>query len=180
MLNKLLGGLIGFVAALFLLGYTLPDRTQFQREIIVDAPVEDVYSLISDFHEWEAWSPWSEVDQPTENVAVEGGIGQQMIWHGGYPELAGSRHEIVALAAPGHVVTRLDLGPMGEADAAFSLSPLADGRTKVTWTYHAQKRENVPFYLQPIATYMGYLTTPLLSPTYEQGLANLKRAAEAD
>ncbi len=184
MLNKVLGGLVGFVAGLFVLGYVLPDRAQLHREIVVHAPADEVFALISDLGAWESWSPWQDnglQSSPTltANHALGiDGVGQRIRLRTEAPQIGGGVQEIVAIAAPGHVVTRLDLGVMGEADAAFSLTPLANGSTKVVWTYHANMREQVPVYLQPISTYMGYIVDPMLGPSYERGLQNLKRVAE--
>lgn len=170
MLDRILGGLVGFIAVVFALGFVLPDRAHVEREIVINAPPEKIYAHISDLNAWGDWAP-----EANERAHAE----QRLITQGFDLQISLNAEEVVAAAAPGHIVTRLDRGKMGEADAAFKLTPLSETRTKVVWTYHAKTRENVPVYLQPISTYLGYVMDPILGPSYEQGLANLKRVAEA-
>ncbi len=175
MLDKLLGAFLGLAAALFALGFVLPDRARVARAIVIDAPPEDVFALLANPGAWPAWSPWQ--DTPSSGASAN----PSSIWGGDLIRLSVDAEEIIALARPGHVVTRLDLGPIGGADAAFTLTPLSDGRrTQVVWVLHSNMREGVPFYLQPVATYMGYMASPLLGPACDDGLARLKRAAEAE
>lgn len=180
MLNKILGGTIGLIAVLFALGFVLPDRAHLERQIIIEAPAEEVYALVSDFNAWDAWSPWAKMDPQAEYTLTGAGVGQRMTWRSDHPNVGDGAQEIVALAAPGHVVTRLDFGPMGVADAAFTLTPVSDDRTKVVWSFNSNMREQTPVHLKPLLTYMGYVMGPMLGPVYDEGLQNLKQAAEAD
>lgn len=177
MLDKVLGGLVGLVALLFALGFVLPDRAYVEREIIIKAPAEEVYGHISDLNAWDGWSPWTKIQQREKRAAS--GFNQHATSQLAGSALGVSAEEIIAVAPPGHVVARLGRGSMGEANAAFKLIPLSDGSTKVVWTYHANTREGVPVHLQPISTYLGYIAEPMLGPSYEEGLSNLKRIAEA-
>ncbi|MFW5469059.1 hypothetical protein ACOCJ4_03325 [Knoellia sp. CPCC 206435] len=36
---------------------------EFSRSTSISAPPTVVHALINDFHRWEAWSPWEDVDQ---------------------------------------------------------------------------------------------------------------------
>jgi uncharacterized protein YndB with AHSA1/START domain len=180
MLNKILGGIIGFIALVFALGFVLPDRAHLEREIIIEAPAEEVYALVSDFSAWEEWSPWAKMDPQAEYELTGAGVGQTMVWHSDHPNVGDGKQEIIALAEPGHVVTRLNFGPMGVADAAFTLTPITGDRTKVVWSFDSNMREGTPTHLKPVLTYMGYVMGPMLGPVYDEGLQNLKQAAEAD
>ncbi|HOP21120.1 MAG TPA: SRPBCC family protein, partial [Amphiplicatus sp.] len=59
MLGRILIGLAAIFAIVIALGFVLPDKTHVERSIVINAPQEEVFALVSDFNEWSAWSPWA-------------------------------------------------------------------------------------------------------------------------
>lgn len=178
MLGKIIGGLVGLIVIVILLGFVLPDRAELQRETTINAPQEDVYALIDNFEAWNAWSPWAQID-PDAEMSVSGeGIGHRMSWKSDDPKVGTGTQVITAMDPPNSLTTHLEFEGMGEADATFTLSPAGDGATKVVWAFETKMREGVPIYMQPMSTYMGFFMDGMLGPQYEEGLANLKKAAE--
>lgn len=179
MLKKILGGIAILLIAIVALGFVLPDKAHIEREIVINAPQEDVYTLISDFGEWDRWSPWAAIDPDAEYSYSGSGVGQRMEWKSDHPDVGNGAQEITALDEPSRVVTALDFGDMGQAEAAFTLEPAEGGATKVIWSFDSNMRKGVPVYMKPMSTYMGFFMDGFLGPAYEEGLANLKREAEA-
>lgn len=179
MLRNILGGVLAIIAIVIVLGFVLPDHVELERETVIDAPQEEVYALVSDFAAWNAWSPWAQIDPDAEYTLSGDGVGQTMSWESDHPEVGSGSQTITAMDPPNSVATALDFGEMGEADATFTLSPAGDGATKVVWSFETNMREGVPLHMKPMSTFFGFMMDGMLGPQYEEGLANLKRVAEA-
>lgn len=175
-MKKILIGLAGLVVVLIALGFVLPDKRHVERSIVINAPPEKVYALVADLKESDKWSPWAEMDPAMTSEITGDGVGQKQSWKS--KKMGDGSQEIVALNPPTHVDYALNFGPMGVATAGIDLEPVAEG-TKAVWSFDTNMREGVPFYMQPISTYMGFFMDGMLGKDYEKGLANLKRVAEA-
>jgi uncharacterized protein YndB with AHSA1/START domain len=172
----------GVIAALIIfvigVGFLLPSTVHVERDITINAPPEDVYALISNFKQWEGWSPWANLDPDAEMTIAGSGLGQTMTWASEDPEVGEGSQAIVELEPPYLVKTHLEFGDQGIADAAFDLTPEDEG-THVVWSLDSDMREGVPLLMQPISTYFGFLMDGMIGPDYETGLQNLKALAES-
>ena len=95
-----------------------------------------------------------------------------MSWSVTGPHPENGSQTVVASTPYERVDVELDLGPPGTAQSAFILLPENDG-TNLTWTF------DTDFGLNILGRYWGLLLDRQLGPIYAQGLANLKRIAEA-
>ncbi|MBE9140363.1 SRPBCC family protein [Nodosilinea sp. LEGE 07088] len=177
LLKKFVGFLVVLIALVVAGGYLLPSTVHVERDILVDAPPEQVYALISDFHAWDDWSPWAKLDPNAEMTISGSGVDQTMTWASENPQVGKGTQTIVTMDAPKSLQTHLELGDMGKADAHFTLQPEAD-QTRVVWSLDTDMREGVPTLKQPINTYFGFLMDSMLGSDYETGLQNLKDLAE--
>lgn len=176
-LVKILGGLVALIAIVFALGFVLPGKSHVERSTVIAAAPEMIYPYLSDFENFNAWSPWAARDPDAKYTITGAGVGQKMSWTSDKPEVGSGSQEITALEAPHLVRTRLDFGEQGVANGAFTLSPY-EGGTKVVWSLDADMREGVPVYMQPVATYMGFFMDGMVGPDFEKGLENLKTVVE--
>lgn len=177
LIKKIAGFALVLVALVIGGGYVLPSTVHVEREIVVDAPPDQVYALISDFNAWDGWSPWAKLDPNAEMTVSGTGLGQTMSWDSENPQVGHGTQSIVAMDAPKSFKTHLEMGDMGRADAAFTLQPEAD-QTRVVWSLDTDMREGVAPLKQPINTYFGFLMDSMLGSDYEIGLQNLKDLAE--
>lgn len=172
----------GYGLALILLiiagGFLLPSAVHVERDIVVNAAPETVYTLISDFHAWDAWSPWAKLDPNAEMTISGSGLGQTMTWASDNPQVGQGSQEIVEMDAPNTLKTHLDFGDMGMADATFTLVP-EDDQTRIIWSLDTDSRAGVPFLKQPMSTYFGLLMDDMVGSDYETGLQNLKNLVES-
>ncbi|CAK9039309.1 50S ribosomal protein L19 [Durusdinium trenchii] len=178
MIKNILMGVGALIVIVIALGFVLPDRVHLERETTINAPQEEIYTLVADFNQWDSWSPWAKLDPDAEYSLSGSGVGQRMEWKSDHPDVGNGAQQITAMDAPNSVSTFLDFGDMGQANATFTLTPAGDGATKVVWGFDTNMRKGVPFYMQPMSTYMGYFMDSFLGPSYEEGLANLKAVAE--
>ncbi|MBT8471982.1 MAG: SRPBCC family protein [Marinicaulis sp.] len=179
MLGKILGGIGLVLLVLIILGFVLPDKVHLEREIVIDAPQDEVYALVSDLGEMEKWSPWAKIDPDMTSTIAGEGVGQTMSWQSDHPNVGDGAQMITALDPPSQVKVDLDFGDKGLAKAALDLSPAAGGGTKVVWSFDTNMRDGVPFYMKPMSTYFGFMMDGMLGPQYEEGLSSLKELAEA-
>ena len=176
-LKKGIVGLLTLVAITFIGGFVLPSQVHVEREALIGASPDQIFAEISDFNNWNVWSPWANID-PDSTLTVTGeGVGQTMSWHSDNPEVGSGTQQVTALAAPRLVKNHLDFGDMGEADTAFLLEPVGDA-TRVIWSLDTDMRKGVPLLNKPMSTYFGFLMDSIVGTKYEEGLANLKLIME--
>lgn len=72
------------LAAFLLYVATLPDHFRVERSLTFQAGAEQIFPLINDFHEWEAWSPWEKADPAVQRTysGAESGKGAIYAWKG--------------------------------------------------------------------------------------------------
>jgi hypothetical protein len=144
------------------------------RSTTVDAAPEQVHALIDDFHEWQKWSPWEDVDPNLERTysGAEKGVGAKYAWKGnrkagqGSMEITGSAPERIDIALT-------FLKPFkADNDIRFAMVPTG-GSTDVTWTMSGEQKG--------LAALFGKFVSmdKLVGKDFEKGLAQLKTAAEA-
>jgi carbon monoxide dehydrogenase subunit G len=171
-LKKLLLGLIFLVVILAVVGLLLPSKVHVERATTINAPAETIHALISDFHNFNQWSPWAQID-PNTRYTFEGpasGVGAKMKWNSDNSKVGSGSQEITA-DDPNLVKVALDFGPHGTAIASFKLEPEGSG-TKVTWGFDTDFGYNL------MGRYFGLMMERWIGADYEKGLAALKSLAE--
>lgn len=174
-LKKIIGGIVILLVLFVAAGMMMPDHKHFDRSITIDAPREDVFALIGDFHEWSKWSPWQSADPDMELTITGDGAGQIMSWTS--TTMGNGKQTILTFEPPRLMETRLDFGDQGGGSSAFILTE-EDGQTRVIWTFDTNMREGVPLLMQPMAGWLGLIIEDMVAKDYERGLATLKEAAE--
>jgi carbon monoxide dehydrogenase subunit G len=162
------------VAAIFLLALTKPSSFRVERSTTIAAPPEKIAALIDDFHQWNAWSPWAQLDpnMKTNYSGPTSGVGSVYEWEGN-SKVGKGRMEILSVE-PAKTTIKIDfLKPFeGHNTADFMLEPQG-ASTRVNWIM------NGPMDLFP-GKLMSVFTTmdKMIGPDFDKGLANLKSVAE--
>lgn len=174
MVKKIVVG-IGILLAAFL-GYcaTLPDTFHVERAARIKASPEKIFSLINDYHNWTAWSPYEKRD-PTMKRTYAGapkGKGAKYAWEGNN-EIGSGSMEITDSTRPSKVVINLDFTKPFQAHniAEFSLKPNGDS-SDVTW---AMSGPNT-YFCKIMHTFINI--DDMCGKDFAAGLANLKAIAE--
>jgi len=166
------------IAVVLILAATKPAEFRVERAAVIEAPPEKIFSLIDDFHQWRAWSPWENRD-PALKRSYEGaprGRGAVYAWEGNRNVGAG-RMEILSATSPSAIVIKLDfIKPFeGHNTAEFTILPQGGATnvtTNVTWAMHGP----APFISKLMQVFMNM--DRMIGKEFEAGLANLKKAAE--
>ncbi len=144
------------------------------RQAHVAADPARVHDLINDFHKWQSWSPWEDVDPALERdySGSESGVGAHYSWSGN--RKAGRGSMAITESNPEHVAIDLHFDKPFKADNKldFELTP-ADGGTHVTWRMTGRH--------QGLTGIVGRLMNmdKLVGGDFEKGLAKLTSAAES-
>jgi hypothetical protein len=162
------------VAAILLLALTKPSSFRVERSTTIAAQPEKIAALIDDFHQWNAWSPWAQLD-PNMKTTYSGptsGVGSIYEWEGN-STVGKGRMEILAVE-PTKTTIKIDfLKPFeGRNTTDFVLEPQGTA-TRVNWIM------NGPIRFFP-GKVMSVFTTmdKVIGPDFDKGLTNLKSAAE--
>ncbi|MCI5043054.1 MAG: SRPBCC family protein [Aquisalinus sp.] len=177
--QRIMTGAAAFAAAIYIAGFFLDDEVSLTRNILIDAPREQVFDLVADFNNWNEWSPWNAFDPHAIYDVTGKDRGQRMVWESDHPAIGEGAQTVVFYEPPRMIETRLDLGGWGDGYGAFVLiEDKEKGGTQIYWQYNGEMRRGKPFLLKPIHTYYGLFMDEMLAPTYERGLAQLKQLAE--
>lgn len=138
-------------------------KMNIERSITINAPIDKVYSVISDYHHWSAWSPWL-IMEPGVNVTVKPD-GKFYEWEG---KRTGSGNMTITNETENKSVNMdlLFLKPWkSKAKVGFTFSTEGTG-TKVTW----DMQSSLPFFM----FWMKKMMEQFIGMDYERGLRLLK------
>jgi hypothetical protein len=170
---------LGLAAALVVLLVVIalqPSHFVVERSTTMQAPADVPYALVSDFHAWEAWSPYAKLD-PTMKTTYEGPprtVGSSYSWEGN-SQAGKGRMTLSELQPSQRVDIQLEFtAPMKATNhAAFAFAPEGTA-TKVTWSMEGDNG----FVSKAFCLFVDM--DKLVGTDFEKGLASLKTLAEAD
>ncbi|TDF35804.1 hypothetical protein EYS14_20665 [Alteromonadaceae bacterium M269] len=137
------------------------------KSIQINAPVEDIYATLTDFHQWRAWSPWLIMEpEASLNVAEDN---QSYAWEG--DRVGAGNMSIVSENKNKLITYKLNfLKPWkSTADVQFALEPSEQG-VKVSWSMDS----SLPFFM----FWMKKMMIAFIGMDYERGLRMLKEVIE--
>jgi uncharacterized protein YndB with AHSA1/START domain len=175
MFTKVLLALLIALAFVAVLISMQPATYRVVRNITIDVPPAAIYTQISDFHNWNAWSPWAKLD-PNMKQTFDGppaGVGAAYSWQGN--KEAGEGRMAITEAVPGDRVA-IDLQFLkpfpSTSTIRFTLRPEGTG-TSVLWDMEG----TTTFASKAIELFYGM--DKMVGPDFERGLAQLKTVSEA-
>src|SRR5262245_56406229 len=109
---------------------TRSDDMDVSRSAALSAPPDAVFAVVNDFHQWDAWSPWSKLD-PAMKKSFEGpGQGVGAIYHwSGNNEVGEGKNTLVESKPSEYIAMRLEIvRPFaGVSDVKFTFVPEGNG-----------------------------------------------------
>lgn len=172
-IKRLLTGLVAVIVILVVVAYVLPREVAVARSVQINAPASDVYPHIAGLKAHADWSPWLSID-PDVQLTYSGpdeGVGSKLEWTSEHPNVGNGKQEIIEAVELEKVVTALDFGDMGTAEAAVLLASSGEA-TNVTWTLVSDMGNN------PVGRWMGLMMDRWVGADYEKGLGALKAIVE--
>ncbi len=173
LIGRILIGLVVLIVIAAAAAYLLPRNVVVEREIVIDAPPEDVFGHVNSLQAFSEWSPWGDRDPDMEvtYTGPETGVGNTMEWSSDDPRVGSGRQEIVEVVENERVRTTLAFDGMGTAEAWWNLEPEGGG-TRVTWGLDSDMGNN------PVGRWMGLTLDRFVGADYERGLERLRERVE--
>jgi hypothetical protein len=172
---KILLGFAVLIAVLAVFIATRPTDFHVSRSATMAAPPAAVFAQVNDFHNWEAWSPWTKLDPKATNrfEGPSAGEGAKFYWSG--DSNVGEGSMTIVESKPNELVRiKLDfVRPIaGTSDAQFTLKPEGDNQTAVTWSMSGKNN----FMAKAISLVMD--CEKMVGDQFDEGLANIKAVVE--
>jgi uncharacterized protein YndB with AHSA1/START domain len=162
------------LAALMFYVATRPASFSIRRSTRIAAPREKLFAYVSDLHNFDAWSPWAQLDPAMRKThfGAASGVGAGYEWQGN-KNVGHGRMEIVEVAAPERVLIRLDfLKPFEAHNMAEYLLAENGGETEFTWSMSG------PNTFMSKVMGLFFSMDRMVGAQFERGLAALKAVAE--
>lgn len=107
-----------------------PNEFQILRSQQLQAPPDKLFMLINDFHQWELWSPWEQVDMTRAYSGALSGQGAVYEWQNRVNNYRG--HMTIKVSTPTHIVIDIDEYKPYKLHQTFEFTLLPqDGATQV-------------------------------------------------
>lgn len=155
-----------------LVGVVLPSRYEVRRTVHIQAPPDKVYDLVVDTRRWKDWTVWNRRD-PEMRVSYSGppfGMGAKWSWDS--KKEGRGNMEFTHVEPNRRVDYKLGFPDLNmNSTGSLVLSAAGDG-TDVAWVHTGDTGSN------PLKHYLAVAMDRMVGPDFEQGLANLKAAAE--
>jgi hypothetical protein len=152
-----------------------PSTFHVERSAMMQAPAAAAFAQANDFHNWDAWSPWLDLD-PNAKTTYEGptsGEGATFRWAGN--DNVGEGSMKIVESQP-HERIAIELGfikPYQDtALTHFTFQPHGD-ETNVTWSMDG--RHN---FMSKAMCLLLFDMDEMIGSKYEEGLANMKKIVE--
>ena len=147
------------------------------RSTSIAADPARVHALVNDFHEWQKWSPWEDVDPDLQRTysGSDAGVGAHYAWSGNKKAGAGSME--IAGSTPERIDVDLSfLKPFKATNHVdITLTPVtASGATgtDVVWRMTGEHKGLAGLVMRVMNV------DKMVGPDFEKGLAQLKAVAE--
>lgn len=174
MIKKILLGLTAVIALVLAAAALQPADFKVERTATIAAPAERIFAEVSDFHRWDAWSPWAKLDpeMKTHFEGPTGGVGAIYTWTGN--SKVGEGRMTVAELAPGTLIRiKLEfLKPFVATNMTEFAFKGAGAQTEVVWTMTGTKN----FVSKLMGLFMSM--DKMVGKDFEKGLTQLKAAVE--
>ncbi|MEE4312709.1 MAG: SRPBCC family protein [candidate division KSB1 bacterium] len=168
--------IVVILIALFLLvALFLPNAYTVDRSIVINKPVDEVYSYIADMNNRAEWDPWIEREPDAMNTFTVGdstGVGSVWEWEG--KELGKGSLKMIAAEWNKSIESELQFTEpqVMKSKIYWTFEPVQDG-TNVTWSFAGDLS-------YPVERYFGLMMDKMMGPDFEKGLKNIKAALEKE
>ena len=174
MLKTILTVLAVLIAAILAYAATKPDTFEIRRSASIKAGPEKLFAIISDYHNWDRWSPWNKHDPEMKKTISGAPSGKGAVYEWAGNKMVGKgRIEIVDAVPSSKITMKLDMVEPMQANniAEYTLEPKGD-TTTVTWALRGPS----PYMSKVMGVFMDM--DKMVGGAFEEGLASLKTIAE--
>lgn len=174
MIKKILITLLVVVVVLAGIGFLLPAKVRVERKMVMNAPVENVFSQVNVLKNWPAWSPWAKKDpnMKVEYFGPESGVGGGYKWESKNDNVGTGSLKIAEMVPNEKIVTELNFMEQGSSFGGFLFAAKENNSTEITWYM------DMDMGMNPVARYFGLMMDKMLGADFEEGLKYMKEVSE--
>ncbi len=172
MLKKILIAFLAVAGIVVAIGLFLPNQYSVSRSTVIDAKPEKIHKFVGDLKQWDAWEPWREGD-PSLVVTLgdkTSGVGASQSWMG-----QGGDGRLVFTESSPKTGVKYDLFFRQDKDKCKSAVIYTPGEANTQVLWKMDGTMEIPV----LGGYMAMMMDSMVGPMFENGLAKLKKAAEA-
>lgn len=171
--------IVGLLFLLVVISFFLPSKFYFERSVVVNAKPKVPYGLVSNFKEWDKWSPWNQLDSNMKKdySATTAELGSWFSWSSEIPEAGSGKMTINELIADKRIQIDFEFEDMGHSEIVFAFDEVERG-TKITWSIGGSG-EGMPWYFVIPSKYFHLFMESLMEKDFNQGLSKIKEVSEA-
>lgn len=174
----ILSTLLAVLGLVLIVAEFQPTDWSVERSVLIDAPREKVWTIVSDLHRYSEWNPYARLD-PEAKITVTGPaatIGSSYAWDGN--QSGAGRMTTVALEEGSRIDFQLDfVRPMSVTNKASFIVGPQESPTKMTWSMQGHHEGFTGLLSRAIHLFIGI--EALVGQQFDSGLATLKGIAEA-
>ncbi|RKX17803.1 MAG: hypothetical protein DRP35_10310 [Candidatus Zixiibacteriota bacterium] len=166
--------ILGMIILFFIYAIFLPNEVVTEKEVEINAPVETVYDLVNDFHQWQNWSPWFDTAHEVTYVGADKGVGAVMRWVDDKDKVG--ERSIKTSDFPNSIIVVTQFREEhSTADMTFEFSSMSDQKTKLTLKFKMESQFSYPF-----GRYIAWLIQAGVDNSFPRALVNIKDYAEKE
>jgi len=169
-LKKIAVVILALIVVYFIVALFAPDSYEVSRSKTIDAPIDVVWEQVSQFNNWEAWSPWKEKD-PSVTFTLDGAdgmVGTTYKWAGD-SDLSGVGYMKITDVSK-HQNFNYELGftePwVMTSNGGFTITG-DENTTEVVW----KDAGEIGFIGRPLALFFN--VDDMIGPDFERGLTKI-------
>jgi len=174
-LKKIAVILLVILAIPLVIAIFISKDANYEKSIIINAPVETVWKNIATFDAQGKWSPWNEYDPAMKKsmTGVDGTIGAMQSWESDHEKVGKGSQTITNIVPLERVETDLLFLVPYESEAKGFISIKAEGNgTKVTWGFESE----MPYPFNLMKLFMNL--EEMMEEDWSYGLNKLKMLCE--
>lgn len=169
MAKKILVGVLTLLVVLVIIVAMQPATYRVERSAELQTPPASAFMLVSDFRNFDMWSPWNELDPNMKKTYSDPsyGVGASYAWDGN-DQVGRGKMTVTKFVSSSTYETRLEfMAPTAStARSGFDIVGAGAG-SKVTWWVEGEKN----FMAKAFGLVMNM--DKMIGDTYVKGLANL-------
>ena len=178
---KIIGIIVGSLIVLIVVSLAfMSPQGHLERSVVINAEPAAIYQQVNNYKNFNSWSPWAALDPNTKYVyeGPDAGSGAKMSWVSENKNVGTGSQWIIESEENKRVKGGMNFGDFeGNYTYEVALEP-TEGGTKVTWHYDSDVSK-ASMSGAAAGKFFGLFMDGMLGPSYEQGLANLKKLAES-
>jgi hypothetical protein len=168
--------ILAIVLIILIIPLFISKDANFEKSILIEAPIDTVWKNVSSLTAMDKWSPWNSRDPNMERTltGADGTVGAKQSWVSKEKNVGEGSQTIVGLDKPNRVSTKLEfIKPFkSQADAYVKLAKEGNG-TKATWGFESQ----MPYPMNIMKVFMNFEAN--MDKDFGEGLGKLKDICEA-